>query len=69
MATDNPTCPTCGGPLTYVKGVPFEARWSDRRGLVTAMESNIFRCQEHLAHGLWLVFMSGDIVPYQDPDA
>jgi hypothetical protein len=66
-ATDEtPKCPTCEGPLTYVKDAPVDIR-PTTKGVSVAPASEIYSCPQH---GLWRIVMGGGTpIAYQDPDA
>jgi hypothetical protein len=60
-------CPTCKGPLAYVRELTREESQAGISGgggrISLPLDSHISRCQQH---GLWRVYISGHAAPFKE---
>lgn len=54
-----PRCPICSSALAYVEEIT-PVTGGEGNQILVPLASDVYRCAQH---GLWRVFMSGDVVP------
>ena len=55
-AANDHVCPTCQGPVEYVKDWPNEEPTSSGGQLVVPLASAVYQCA---AHGYWRIYING----------